>query len=111
MGAFRQVDEAIRILASRNHSVALRQMNVLTGKRIAVLLNITESTVSDFKGEDLEKAMQFLAALGLKCVHVSEITKSPDDLRHLLRQARSHIERELEELGSTGHGALGGPEL
>jgi hypothetical protein len=98
MAAFRQVDQAIQSLCSRNVAVALKAIQAATGKRIAHLLNVTESTVSDFKSEDLEKAMQVISAAGLKVVPADEITKSPDELRNLLRISIKHTERELAEL-------------
>lgn len=74
----------------------------LAGRAAAVAaeLNMSESTLSRWKSDDLERACGVIAAAGLKVVPASYRCMPDDELNALLTLARGRLERahSLSEL-------------
>jgi hypothetical protein len=68
VAALKTLDDSIRMLASRNLSTAMKAMSDVKQNEAARLLGCVPSVLSDWKDDHLERAMQTLAALGLKVV-------------------------------------------
>lgn len=95
MPAFKNIAEAIKPLAQHNTSVALRALATTQQKRMAELLNYSESSLSEWKEEHLEKAMQVIAAAGLKVVPKEDKTISAAEIaayKLLARKAMDAVE-------------------
>ena len=75
-----RVDESILRVAKRNHSALVRGISTVSGKRVADLIGVSESTLSGMKSEHLERFSALAAACGLKFVSTSE--RSLDE-RHI----------------------------
>lgn len=54
--------------ARRNHAAILRGMQAVTQKRVADLIGVSESVLSEFKNNHLERAAAVIAACGLRCI-------------------------------------------
>jgi hypothetical protein len=56
----------VRTLAQRNHALILRGMADVTQRRVAELIGISESVLSEFKDKHLERAAAVIAACGYR---------------------------------------------
>ena len=64
-----RADESIRIATRRNTALILSGLAGLSQRRVAELMGISESTLSDMKSDGrLERFASMLAALGLQLV-------------------------------------------
>lgn len=66
------MSESIRAKTRRNHAVILRAISDVTGKRVAELIGVSESTLSAMKSDNLERFASLIAACGLKIVPITE---------------------------------------
>ena len=94
MPAVKQLEEMIRPLAMRNFSIVQKALRETTQKRAAELMNVAESTFSDFAADHLERAMQVIAAVGLKVVPREEHTLSPAKIAAYKLLAREALDAE-----------------
>lgn len=74
MAALKTLDDSIRTLALRNHSVFLKTALTVTHKSAAGLLGVSPATESEYATEHAERFCQVLAAYGLKVVPREEKT-------------------------------------
>lgn len=74
MAALKTLDESIRGLALRNHSVFLKAALIVTHKSAAALLGVSPATESEYCTEHAERFCQHLAAMGLRVVQKDEKT-------------------------------------
>ena len=68
------VEDAIRGAARRNHSLLLRCIAEVSQKRVAALIGVSETTMSDMKNDQLERIAALIAACGLKLTPVTHQT-------------------------------------
>lgn len=69
-----RVSDSIRAAARRNHSMLLRSISDVSQKRIAALIGVSETTMSEVKNEQLERIAALIAACGLKLSPVTHQT-------------------------------------
>lgn len=94
MAALKSLDDAIRPLSMRNYSTAMKALQSVTQKEAARLLNCAESSLSEFKEDHLERAMQVIAAVGLKVVPKDERTFPAAEIAALKLFARKAMDQE-----------------
>lgn len=104
MPALKTLDDSIRPLAARNYSLVQKALRETTQKRAALLMGVVESTFSDFSTDHLERAMQVLAAVGLRVVSVDEKTYPIRRVLAWKELARASFDDDDEVI--TGHGVL-----
>ena len=68
------IEDSIRASARRNHSLLLRGIADVSQKRIAALIGVSETTMSDMKNDQLERVAALIAACGLKLSPVTHQT-------------------------------------
>ena len=61
-----EVSQEVTTIARKNMQVVLRKLQVIGQVNVAKQLGVDESNVSRYKSSDLERAMLFLAALGVE---------------------------------------------
>jgi DNA-binding XRE family transcriptional regulator len=62
---------SINTLWRKNQTAVLKAMAATSQQRVAELVGVSEGTISVFKNEQLERAMQVISACGLKVVDKS----------------------------------------
>jgi len=62
------MDESVLRLAQRNHSTLVRALASVTQQKVAELTGLSESTITVFKKDGMQRAMAIAAAAGLKLV-------------------------------------------
>lgn len=67
-----RLDDSIRARARRNHSLMLRCIAEVSQKRVAALIGVSETTMSDMKNDHLMRFCALLSACGLKVVPSTE---------------------------------------
>jgi hypothetical protein len=63
---------SVRSLAHRNHGMVLRGMAEVTQRRVAELVGVSESVLSEFKSQHLERLCAVIAASGLRIAPCTE---------------------------------------
>lgn len=104
MAALKTLDDSIRTLALRNHSVFLKAALIVTHKQAASLLGISPATESEYCTEHAERFCQHLAAMGLRVVQKDEKTYPIRRVLAWKELARASFDDEEFE---TAPGALG----
>jgi DNA-binding transcriptional regulator YdaS (Cro superfamily) len=97
MGALKNIDRSIQTSANINHSTYLKAALAVTHKRAAELLGISPATESEWATEHMERACQFLAAVGLKVVDKNAGEVPPEQMRAFITLANAHMERVVAE--------------
>jgi DNA-binding transcriptional regulator YdaS (Cro superfamily) len=92
MAVLKGIDESVRALALRNHAAFLRRSVVVTHAKAARLLGIAPATESEWCSDNMERACQHLAAMGLEVV-VKGSTLPPDQARAVMALASAQMER------------------
>lgn len=69
-----RVSDSIRAKARKNHALLLRCMAEVSQKRVATLIGVSETTMSNIKNDDLERFAALVAACGLKLAPVTDQT-------------------------------------
>jgi DNA-binding transcriptional regulator YdaS (Cro superfamily) len=92
MAVLKGIDESVRALALRNHAAFLRRSVVVTHAKAARLLGIAPATESEWCSDNMERACQHLAAMGLEVV-VKGTTLPPDQVRAVMALASAQMER------------------
>jgi hypothetical protein len=92
MAALRGIEESVRALALRNHAAFLRRALAVTHVRAAKLLGISPATESEWCTDNMERACQHLAAMGLEVV-VKGSTLPPDQAKAVMALASAQMER------------------
>ncbi len=104
-GPWKIDDQALRNIALRSHSVFLSPSGI-SNKEAASRLGVSESTLSEYKRDHVERMLQVLAAHDFRIVNRDEMTISAQEKRALLKARIRADERELMELGDTQAGDL-----
>jgi hypothetical protein len=103
------VSENVRRAGQRNQTALLRGLTEVSQKRAAELLGISESAMSDFKRDQLERFCALAAVCGLRFVPVTDRTIDDDHINALETLAaialRSRREARSDERDS-GFGGL-----
>lgn len=87
-----QVADAIARRAQENYTLLLRSLAEVSQRRVADQLGISESALSTFKAEHLERACQVIAACGLRVVSVTEHTYEEADIAALRQLAAKGLQ-------------------
>lgn len=69
-----RVNESIRTRTRRNLALLMRCLAEVSQKRVASLIGVSETTLSDMKTDHLERFAALAAACGLKLVPITEET-------------------------------------
>lgn len=78
--------------AQLNASAVMRALASVGQRNVAEEIGVHESTVSKWKGEDLERLASILAALDLKVVPVTMKCYRPEDIEPLIALARQRMQ-------------------
>lgn len=98
-------DANTRSLALRNESALLG--SAVTNRAAAEVLNVSPTTLSEWRQANMPRAMAVLAAHGMKVVDFTDKTLSKDEWR-MLKLARIRADmQDLNEAGCTTPGELG----
>lgn len=81
----------------RNHGTYIRAMDKLTNKEAAHLCGCAESTLSEWTGEHMGRAMQVLSAVGLKVVPREEKTLPAAEIAAYKLLARKAMDIDIPE--------------
>lgn len=95
------VSQSIEALTRRNHTTILRAMALVSQKRVAELVGVSDTTISRLKDDDLERLAAILAACNLVAQPNSFKSVDPDRLRALTILAREALDRETSEFGAS----------
>jgi hypothetical protein len=87
-------------LTQRNHTAALRAMAEVSQRRVAELLGLAESSLSEHKDRHLERSMAILAACGLKVVPCTARTYSDEHIQALQTLAAIGLRANPDALDS-----------
>lgn len=82
--------EQLRRVAQRNHSALLSGLAQVSQKRVADLVGISESALSEFK-DRLERYAAIAAACGLKLVPITDRTLDDDYIQAVETIAAKHL--------------------
>lgn len=88
------MSDGMRDRARQNYSAVLKALAEVSQKRVADLLNLSETGVSTYKSDHLERACQMIAACGLRIVPTTEHSYEEEDiaaLRRLALKGLAHI--------------------
>jgi transcriptional regulator with XRE-family HTH domain len=77
--------------AHKNEAVVLKTLHHVTGKAVAEIMEVSETTVSRFKNGELKEWAAFLAALGLKIVREDLKCYDKQDIEAVLLFARRYM--------------------
>jgi hypothetical protein len=102
---WKPANEVVKGRALRNDSAYAGALQRLTQTKIASLIDVSDSTLSDNR-DLVARVCLILAAAGLKVVPIEEITIDAEELRLFLKERRRDTERRLAELGDTVPGGL-----
>jgi hypothetical protein len=92
-------DDRVSARARKNHATILAALADVGQKRVAELIDESETTISRSKG-DLERCAAIMAAVGLKVVPVDHRTYSEDRIRALNTLARIGLDATDTEPGA-----------
>lgn len=104
MAALKTLDDSIKLLATRNYSVVAKACMAITQKEACRLLGQPESSFSEWKDDHLERAMQVVAALGLKVVPKEDKALPPAEIaayKVLAKKAMDMEEAPITDFGQT----------
>lgn len=73
-----RVADSIRHRAQKNHSVLLRAIAKVSGKRVAELIGVSETTMSGIRSDQIERFAAVVAACGLKLAPATDETYDED---------------------------------
>ena len=90
------MSESIRGKTRKNHAVILRAIDQVTGKRVAELIGVSESTVSAMKADNLERFAALIAACGLKLARITDQTFDESYVSALKTLAAVGLGRDLK---------------
>lgn len=88
--------ESTRKIGARYLAEVLQRLALTTQDRAAACMGLDASTLSRFKAEQLERACQLLAAVGLQVAPADAVVVSRDDLQALKRMAYKYLQAEIE---------------
>jgi DNA-binding transcriptional regulator YiaG len=94
MAALKGLDDSIKVLAQRNIVRARRAMSETKQATVAALLGVSESTLSDWLTDQLDRSMQTIAAAGLKVVDREDLTVSQAEIAAYRHFARKGMEAD-----------------
>jgi transcriptional regulator with XRE-family HTH domain len=77
--------------AHKNETLVLHTLQRVTGKAVAEIMEVSETTVSRFKNGELKEWAAFLAALGLKIVPSSLKCYDQKEIEAVLLFARRYM--------------------
>jgi predicted XRE-type DNA-binding protein len=92
-----RVSELIRNRAQRNHTLLLQGMAAVSQKRVAELIGVSTTTMSDMKAEHLERFSALVAACGLKFAKVTDVTYDESYVSALKTLASVALGRQTEQ--------------
>jgi len=87
--------------AHKNETLVLNTLQRVTGKAVAEIMEVSETTVSRFKNGELKEWAAFLAALGLKIVPQHHVCRNPKQMEALLYFAKIGM-RNIENADQLG---------
>lgn len=88
-----RISESIRGKAQRNNSMLLRCMAEVSQKRVAELIGVSETTLSNMKSDNLERFAALVAACGLRLVACTDQTYDESAVSALKTLAAIGIDR------------------
>lgn len=92
--ALNDISETIRGRTRSNHTMLLKCMSEVSQKRIAALIGVSETTMSDMKSDHLERFAALVAACGLKLAPTSDQTYDESYISALKTLAAVGLGRE-----------------
>ena len=86
-------------LGRRNYTLLLQSLASAGQKEVAASLSVSETTISNFKADHLERLAEFMAACRLKVVPEDHPSVPPDRLRALTILARDALDQQASQWG------------
>lgn len=87
-------------LAQRNMTAMLQAMASVGQKEVAARLNLSETTISRYKAEDLQRLAEFLAAIGQRVVPADAPNVPREKYRAMVVLARDALDAQMSQWGS-----------
>ena len=99
------VNDSIARAARKNHTLILQALAKVSQEKVAELVGISGSTLSVFKGEQMERMSAVLAACGLKVVLSTDESIGADKIWALRILARDALDVDMKP-NESGFGGL-----